>query len=63
MYKQAQSLRTQYIFGAQLPQIPKLEIDVNNGHATSDGQDDHVTAGRFLERKYQKITGVIEVTE
>lgn len=47
------TLLTQYIFGAQLPQILELEIDVNNGHATSDSQDDNVTAGRFLERKCQ----------
>lgn len=45
------TLLTQYIFGAQLPQILELEIDVNDGHATSDSQDDYVTAGRFLERK------------
>lgn len=65
-YTQAQLLLTQYIFGAQLPQILELEIDVNNGHATSDGQDNYVTAGRFLERKYKKITlqvCVIQSTE
>lgn len=58
MDNQAQPLLTQYIFGSQLPQILELEIDVNNGHATSDGQDDYVTAGMFLERKCQKITDV-----
>lgn len=45
------TLLTQYIFGAQLPQIFELEIDVNDGRAASDSQDDDVTAGRFLERK------------
>lgn len=45
------TLLTQYIFGAQLPQILELEIDVNDGHATSDSQDNYVTAGRFLQRK------------
>lgn len=39
---------TQYIFGSQLSQILELEIDVNDGHAACDCQDDYITAVDFL---------------
>lgn len=45
------SVLTQYIFGSKLSQILELEIDVNDGHAACDGQDDYVAAVDFLQGK------------
>lgn len=39
---------TQYIFGSQLSEILELEIDINDGHAAGDRQDDYITAVDFL---------------
>jgi len=52
----ASSALTQDVFGAQLSQIPELEIDVNDGRAARDCEDHHVTAVDFLgEKKHRRI--------
>lgn len=51
----ASNILTQNIFGSQLQQILELEIDVNNGHAASDGQDDKVIAVDVLKENAQLL--------
>lgn len=47
----ASNILTQNVFGSQLQQILELEIDVNNSHAPSDGQNKKVIAVDVLEKK------------
>lgn len=41
---------TQHVLGAELPQVFKLHVDVDDGRAPGDRQDDDVTAQKFLEK-------------
>ena len=42
---------TQNVLGSQLPEVLELEVDVDDGDAPRDGQDDDVTAQHLLEGK------------
>lgn len=48
-WSQSVVILTQNIFGSQLQEVLKLEVDINNSHAASDGQNDYITTGGLLE--------------
>lgn len=62
-YKNKTKKPTEHVLGSELSQVSELQVDVNDGYASCNGQNDDVIAIHFLEKSIKADASYLSFTK